>query len=250
MPTGILSAHTEFDGYLCEDFTDKIEPFAKHWKNIGMRFDCICTGYLASIEQAEKIKNFLLDFKKNDTVLIVDPVMGDNGKFYSRINESFISEMRFLCSLADGILPNVTEAQMLCGKPCTAPPYSHAEISELLSQLRQVCTGHIVITGIESDSRPEQIGCAVYDAVSNQTNFFFTPKTKGNFPGSGDVFSAAFAASYMSGKSFTDCVQIAMEFTGKSVAETEQSGAKHCFGLQFETQIPNLIKAVNANANT
>lgn len=250
LPTGILSAHTEFDGYICEDFTDKIEPFARHWKDIGMRFDCICTGYLASLEQAEKIKNFLLEFKKSDTILIVDPVMGDNGKFYSRIDDSFVSEMKFLCSLADVILPNVTEAQMLCGENCSEPPYSHSQVSELILKLSQTGAKYIVITGIESESHPGQIGCAAYDAVKGNANLFFAPKTQGNFPGSGDVFAASFAAAYMSGKSFTDSVQIAMGFTGESVAKTELAGSEHCFGLQFETQIPNLIKAVNTNANT
>lgn len=250
LPTGILSAHTEFDGYVCEDFTDKLTPFTEHWKNLGVRFDCICTGYLASLEQAEKIKRFLLDFKKSDTILIVDPVMGDNGRFYSRIDESFISEMRFLCSLADVILPNVTEAQMLCGDDFTEPPYSHSQISELLMKLSQTGAKRIVVTGIESESHPGQIGCAIYDAFGGNANLFFSPKTEGNFPGSGDVFAASFAASFMSGKSFADSVQIAMGFTGESVAKTELAGTERRYGLQFETQIPNLIKAVRKNATS
>ena len=240
LPTGIFSAHTEFDGYVCVDLTDKMQSFADHWKNIGMRFDAVCTGFLASKEQAEIVKRFMIDFKKSDTVCIVDPVMGDNGSFYDGIDESFIGEMRFLCAMADIITPNVTEAEMIAGVECTAAPYSSDHIKELLIKLRGLGTGRIVITGIESEDG--QIGCAVYDSYTRKANMFFTPKSEGRFPGAGDVFTATLVSAFMKGIEFSDAVQIAMTFTCKCVEKTAQTDEPRSFGLQFETEIDKLIK--------
>ncbi len=247
-PTGIFSAHTKFDGYVCADLTDKMQDFADHWKNLDIKFDAIYSGYLATKEQAETVKRFLIDFKRCDTLCVIDPVMGDNGKFYKRIDESFVAEMRFLCAMADIITPNVTEAEMIASIDCTEPPYSLDHIKELLISLRNLGTQKIVITGIESEDG--QIGCAVYDSITRKANMFFTPKTEGSFPGSGDIFTAALTAAVMSGKEFTDAVQIAMSFTCDCVEQTASAGTPKSFGLRFEPQIHKLIKAVKANGNS
>lgn len=242
LPTGIFSAHTEFDGFVCADLTEKMQSFADHWKTLGIRFDAVCTGFLATKEQAEIVKRFLIDFKKSDTLCIVDPVMGDNGSFYNGIDESFVEEMRFLCAMSDIITPNVTEAEMIAGMECTQPPYSADHIKELLIKLRGLGTGRIVITGIESENG--QIGCAVYDSFTRKANMFFTPKSAGRFPGAGDVFAASLTSAIISGKEFTEAVQIAMSFTCECVEKTAQTDEPRGYGLRFEPMIDKLIKAV------
>ncbi len=241
-PTGIFSAHTEFEGFVREDLTDRMDDIAGHWKELGLRFDCIYSGYLASREQAEKVRRFLLDFKKSDTLCVVDPVMGDDGKFYSGIDSSFIEEMRFLCSFADIIVPNVTEASMLAGEDVPDGAYDMDFIKKLLLALRNFGTGRIVITGV--DFGDGQIGCAVYDSLMGRANMFFTPKTEGRFPGTGDVFASALTAAVLNGKAFADAVQIAMGFTCKCVEATLEAQTERKYGLCFEPQIKNLIKAV------
>lgn len=241
-PTGIFSAHTEFDGFVCADLTDKMPLFAEHWKTLGSRFDGICTGYIATKEQADVIKRFLIDFKKSDTFCMVDPVMGDNGTFYKRIDENFVDEMRFLCSMADVIVPNVTEAEMLAGVDCEKAPYSIDHIKDVLLKLTGICSQKIVITGIESDDG--QIGCAVYDSFKKRANMFFMPKTEGRFPGTGDVFTAVLMASMMKGMDFFEAVQLAMGFTEECVRKTAEMGNDRKYGLCFEPQLGKLIKAV------
>ena len=241
LPTGIFSAHTEFEGFVKEDLTDDIGKISNHWKSLGERFDCIYSGYLASCKQAESVKRFLLDFKKSDTLYIADPVMGDNGVFYKGIDDSFISEMRFLCSLADIIVPNVTEACMLTGMEITEN-YDMSFIKELLISLRNLTAARIVVTGVDFDD--EQIGCAVYDSLMGRANMFFTPKSEGRFPGTGDVFASALTAAVMNGKDFFDAVQIAMGFTCKCVETTLETDTDRKYGLCFESEIKNLIKSV------
>lgn len=242
LPTGIFSAHTEFEGFVKADLTDKMPAIAEHWKKLGMRFDCIYSGYLASREQAEIVKRFLLDFKKSDTICIVDPVMGDNGTFYKGIDDSFIDEMRFLCSVADIIVPNVTEACMLTKTEMCGEKYDIDKIKDLLISLRNLGTAKIVITGV--DFGDNQIGCAVYDSLTGKANMFFTPKTEGRFPGTGDVFASALTAAVMNGKDFAEAVQISMGFTCKCVEATLEAETDRKYGLCFETQISDLIKAL------
>jgi len=242
LPTGIFSAHTEFDGFVYTDLTDRMQPMVEHWSRLGTRFDGICTGYIATKEQADIIKRFLIDFKKSDTFCVVDPVMGDNGTFYKRIDEDFVNEMRFFCSMADVIVPNVTEAEMLAGIDCTKPPYDIDHIKELLLKLCPIGAPRIVITGVETEDN--QVGCAVYDSITRRANMFFTPKTEGRFPGSGDVFTATLTAAMVKGKDFIDAVQIAMGFTCECVEKTAEMETERKYGLCFEPQLGNLIKAV------
>lgn len=242
VPTGIFSAHTEFEGFVKEDLTDKMEQFVEHWKSLGIRFDCIYSGYLANRKQTETVQRFLLDFKKSDTLCIVDPVMGDNGVFYKGIDDSFIADMRFLCSAADIIVPNVTEACMLADIEPEVDGYGMDFVKELLVSLRNITPARIVVTGV--DLGDGQIGCAVYDSLMGRANMFFTPKTEGRFPGTGDVFASALTAAVMNGKAFADAVQTAMGFTCKCVEATLEAETDRKYGLCFEPEIKNLIKSL------
>ena len=81
VPTAVLSAHTGFKGYTFCDLTDNILPSANHWKEMGLTFDGIYTGYLGSKEQVECVSKVMDMFDVG--VKLVDPVMGDDGKIYT-----------------------------------------------------------------------------------------------------------------------------------------------------------------------
>lgn len=242
LPTGIFSAHTEFEGFEYTDLTGQMEKTAAHWKKLGLRFDGICIGYLSEPGQAKLLNDFLIDFKKSDTVCIVDPVMGDNGSFYERITDEYVSDIRCLCSMADVIVPNVTEAELLCERELTKGPHGNDLIGDLLLKLSGICHNKVIITGVEDENN--QIGCAYYDSETKEAGMLFTPKVPGRFPGTGDVFTAAFTAAMLKGKPFKEALQIAMSFTLDSVEKTSESGSERRYGLRFETQLDKLIKTV------
>mgnify|MGYP000036866024 CR=1 FL=1 len=71
------------------------EAALEHYRELGLSFDCIYTGYLGGEEQAalaEKAFDLWPSAYK-----VVDPVMGDNGKAYSTVTPAFIDRMRQLC---------------------------------------------------------------------------------------------------------------------------------------------------------
>ena len=116
IPTAVLSTHTVFNNFTFKDLTDQIEPISNHWKEEKFNFDAIYTGYLGSKEQVNVISKFFDDFKSESNFIFVDPAMADNGKLYPSFNDEFVEEMKKLCSKADIISPNLTEAAMLTGR--------------------------------------------------------------------------------------------------------------------------------------
>ena len=115
LPTAVLSAHTAFDGFVCTDLTAQLAPIAAHWKALGLRFDALYTGYLASPAQVAFVEAFFDSFGRADTLVFVDPVMADQGRLYAGFDAGFPEKMRRLCARADIVTPNVTEACLLTG---------------------------------------------------------------------------------------------------------------------------------------
>ena len=117
LPTAILSVHTGFHDYYLDDYTDRMTPYIDSWKKNKLTFDGISTGFLGSVRQIDMVLDFLHDFKGPDTKVIVDPVMGDNGRIYSSYTQEMCDDMRRLLADADVLTPNLTEACELLGRP-------------------------------------------------------------------------------------------------------------------------------------
>lgn len=101
MPTAILSTHTGgFTGYTFRDLSEDIPSVLNHWKSLGLEYDIIISGYLGSVEQVEMVKEIKGAFLKRGGTMIVDPVLGDNGKLYAHFDENFVNEMKGLCRVA------------------------------------------------------------------------------------------------------------------------------------------------------
>ena len=131
VPTAVLSTHTMFQNFTCKDLTDQIGPIARHWQAEKIRFDAIYTGYLASAEQIGDVCDFFDAFKTEDNLIVVDPVMADNGKLYPAFGPEFPAEMAKVCAKADLIVPNLTEASLLTGLPYRTE-YDESYIREML----------------------------------------------------------------------------------------------------------------------
>ncbi|HBM80407.1 MAG TPA: pyridoxamine kinase, partial [Clostridiaceae bacterium] len=108
----------EFEGYKFVDFTDHMEDFIDHWHSLGIKFDCIYTGFLGSPRQAGIIKKFISNFHYEGQLVVIDPVMGDDGELYSSMDNEMVEGMKELIGSADIITPNMTEAAFLLDEPC------------------------------------------------------------------------------------------------------------------------------------
>ena len=233
IPTAVLSTHTGgFTGYTYRDLTEDILPVAAHWQSLNLGFEAIYTGFLGSFEQIDIMEEFFKRFKAPGTLILVDPVMADNGILYSIFHRNFPDGMRRLCGLADVIVPNITEAALLLGEPYHEGPYTKEYIEGLLKKLGTLGPKQIVLTGVYLDGL--QLGAAAYDRISGTVHYTFAEKVSGYYHGTGDVFASVLLASLLRGQNIFEAAQTAVDFTVRSILRTKEAGTDLRFGVNFE----------------
>jgi pyridoxine kinase len=241
LPTAVLSTHTGgLEGYTYMDMTSEMRPFMKHWKSLNISFDAIYSGFLGSFEQLDIVSDFFDEFRTEDNLLLVDPVMADNGELYKIFTPEFALGMRKLCEKADIIVPNITEATLLLGETYHPGPYSKAYIEDLLFKLSKMGPGQIVLTGVFFNE--EELGAATYDRKTGATGYTLVPKIPGYYHGTGDVFGSALLAALLNGFSLNDSAAIAVRFTANSILRTYNAKTDIRFGVDFEHGFPELLK--------
>ena len=135
VPTIILSTHTGgITGYTRRDLSGDILPIISHWQSLNLTFDAIYTGYLGSFEQLDIVSEVIARLRSDENLIIVDPVMADNGRLYTGFSEDFPSGMLKLVQKADIIVPNITEATLLW-ESLHEGPYTKEYINKLLTGL-------------------------------------------------------------------------------------------------------------------
>ena len=232
LPTALLSAHTDgFGENTFLDLTSEMKRISEHWKSIGLSFECIYSGYLGSNEQTEFLLSFIDEFKKEGTLTVIDPVMGDGGRLYKYFDSGFISNMRSLCRNADIITPNITEACMLANIPFHEN-YSKSFMEDIFSALSALGAKNTVITGVKFDS--DTIGYAYTDENGKIGTIKESFHKNVRFAGTGDVFASALTGMAMRGKGFAQSVQAAADFTEKCIDCTDDKTKDFYYGLNFE----------------
>lgn len=116
LPTAILSNHTQYPHFSFLDLTDELPKIIAEWRRLALEFSAIYTGYLGSPRQIRIIADFIEEFRREETLVVVDPVLGDNGRLYNKITDEMVSEMRVLARKADVLTPNLTEVFALLGR--------------------------------------------------------------------------------------------------------------------------------------
>jgi len=245
LPTAVLSTHTGgFTGYTYRDLTDDILPIADHWEKLGLEFDAIYTGYLGSFEQIDIISEVIKRFKGKDTLVVVDPVMADNGKLYPSFPENFPEGMRSLVAIADVVLPNMTETALLLGEPYKKGPHTREETEGMLKRLSAIGPGKVVLTGVCFGEG--ELGAASYVAETGEVNYAMQKRIPQSMHGTGDVFGSALVAGLMSGHSIAKSCELAVGFTVDSIKRTLSVGddIDTRYGVRFEQGLGEFIAAI------
>lgn len=243
LPTAVLSTHTGgFTGYTFRDLTDDVEPIVAHWKTLGLRFDSIYTGYLGSFRQLALMEALFDALATEDTLVMVDPVMADNGKLYSGFSPDFPRGMRELCKKARLVVPNLTEASLMLGIPYRES-YDRAYVEEILRALTDLGPDMAVLSGISFEEG--RVGAAAYDKKRNEFYYHFSDRVDGYFHGTGDVFGSALLSALLSGRDLASGIRIAVDFTLSSILRTKADGTDIKYGVNFEGGLKDLIAVCN-----
>ena len=245
LPTALLSTHTGgFDNYAFRDLSEELLPIARHWKEEGIVFDGIYSGYLASSKQEEMLEEIIELISNENTKVIVDPVMADNGSYYSKLGHDMCLAFRHLCGKAHIITPNITEAALLTGLPYREAPHERGYIDALVEGLAKLCGGIIAVTGVCPDK--ERVGVYAVDIQSGESCFASGEAKDGVFCGTGDLFASALAALLLRGAGLRDAVETAVSLVNESIERTVVRGTPRRNGVDFEGALPNYIRRVSA----
>ncbi|MBR4211170.1 MAG: pyridoxamine kinase [Oscillibacter sp.] len=240
LPTAVLSTHTMFKNFTVKDLTDQLLPIANHWKSENVHFDAIYTGYLGSAEEIEIAKRVFDMFRDNDTLLFVDPVMGDNGKLYPAFDTAYAALNAGLCKGTDIIVPNITEACLMTGTEYREA-YDRDYIVSLLGRLSGLGAGVSVLTGVSLS--PGKTGVMGLDS-SGALFEYQNDRVDAAYHGTGDLFSSVCVGAVLRGRTLQEAVQIAADYTAHTIRVTLENPAKPWYGVDFERTLPDLIDAL------
>lgn len=242
IPTAVLSTHTGgFTGYTFHDLTDDIPAIAKHWKELELKFNAVYTGYLGSAEQINIVSDFFDDFRTDNNVIIVDPVLGDNGKFYAGFDEKFAKKMSSLCSKADYIIPNMTEASFMLEVPYTEN-YDKKYVEDILRSLVGLGCKTPVLTGVHFDDM--QQGAVAYDSENDKFYYSFSENIARSVHGTGDIFASVFTGAVTLGKDIQTALDISVNYTVECIKATMPYFDEMWYGSCFELCIGKLIEMI------
>ena len=239
LPSAVLSTHTAgFSGFTFRDLTDDMPAIQEHWKKENIKFKAIYTGYLGSVKQVGYVRDILKTMGTDDCVRIVDPAMADNGQLYSIFNQEYVDAMRVLCSEADILVPNITEACFLTGERY-AETYDEAYVLSLVTKLAALGAKTVVLTGVSYEAG--KTGVVIYE--NGKMDYYRHDKISKGCHGTGDIYASAFVGALMNDKSVYEAAKIAADYTVKCICNT-QGDAEHWYGAKFETALADLIEMV------
>ena len=239
LPSAVLSNHTGgFTSWTFRDLTDDMPLIREEWLKQNIKFDAFYTGYLGSAKQIAYVKDIFDSCGKDGALRIVDPAMADNGKLYAGFDEAFAKTMGELCSAADIILPNITEACLVTGTEYQEE-YGRQYILGLEKKLAAMGPKTVVLTGVSY--APDRTGVAVYE--NGIEHYYEHRRLSKNCHGTGDVFASAFTGAMMRGHSAYEAAKIAADFVVVCMENTIDD-ADHWYGVKFEPMLPELIKAL------
>lgn len=240
VPTAIMSTHSgDFENYTFCDMTEEIPAYIAHWQELGLTFDCIYSGFLGSPRQAELVKEICKKFKTEDTLVVIDPVMGDNGELYSSISEEMIPAMRKLIKEADIIVPNYTEAAMLLGRE-EKENISKEEMREWLRALSDLGPDTVLITSAPDTEKADMVGIVAYERHTGNYWKVTSRCLDDYYPGTGDVFASVLIGSLLRGESLPGAIDWAAQFVSQCIKASSGYDYERRDGVQLERVLPLL----------
>jgi pyridoxine kinase len=239
LPTAILSTHTGgFEGFSFLDLTDEMEKIIAHWKTVGARFEAIYSGFLGSPRQIDIVSRFIDDFRREEHLVVVDPVLADDGKLYSTMGLEMVEGMGRLVGKADMVTPNLTELALLVGEPYREE-VGLDEIKRWMMELSTRGPKYIVVTSVpvQETGQSSVIGL---DAQSNRFWRVKNEKVPVSYPGTGDTFTSVLLGSMMRGESFPTALDRAVQFVSLAIRWSFGFDHEHREGVAIEAVLHTL----------
>lgn len=240
-PTAILSCQTGFEGFTFVDMTDKMAEYKSSWDRLNLKFDCIYSGFLGSEHQIARVIDMVKTHK--EALIVVDPVMGDNGIIYNTYTKKMCEDMKELVSYADIITPNITEAYLLVDRKYDKEKIDKDEIVEIAKEISKSGPKKVIITGIVVDNKIYNFS---YDKEIDKYFFVSSEFANKSYGGTGDIFVSILIGLLLNDHSLQYSIEKATEFIYKVISYTMKQNTDSKEGIIFEKFLKELI-LINEN---
>lgn len=238
LPTAVLSNHTQYPDFTFLDLTDEMPKIISEWKKLNVQFDAFYTGYLGSPRQIQIVSDFIDDFRHPDSLVVADPVLGDNGKLYANFDERMIIEMRRLIRKADVITPNLTELFYLLDEPYKQDN-TDEELKRYLRLLSDQGPQIVIITSVPVKGDNNKTSVYAYNRVGDRYWKIVCPYLPAHYPGTGDTFTSVITGALMQGDSLPIALDRATQFILQGIRAT--------FGYEYDNREGILLEKVLHN---
>lgn len=242
MPTAVLSTHTGgFGKPAIEDLSNFMNEAKAHWGNLEIDFKCIYSGYLGNANQVDFVKGFIRDFKKDETIIVVDPVMADDGKLYSSMDTKMVEGMRELVKDAHIITPNITEACFLLDIKYKNK-FTQKEIESMLIELSSMGPKKVVITSVPSIYGNEYMDTVTYDKDKNEFFRVVNKRIEVSYPGTGDAFASVLIGGILKGDNLEIATKRACNFIKEGIEYSNRFEYPRNYGMLLEEVLCKLME--------
>ncbi|WP_026497203.1 bifunctional hydroxymethylpyrimidine kinase/phosphomethylpyrimidine kinase [Butyrivibrio sp. WCD3002] len=241
VPTAVLSAQTGYPSFYSKDLTGIIPEYTREWKKQSEIFDGIITGFMMSQKQALDSLDFIRQFKTDSTTVLVDPVLGDDGRTYKNFSVDLLHTIREMTKEADIITPNLTELILLADEdPESIMKLRGDELISEINRLSMLIGGDqgkiITVTGIPMED-DEEVGNYILE--NGVSRLISSKSNRVHYSGTGDLFAAVFLGAFISGKSAFDAADLASRFIYTSVKDTSPATSPNA-GVEYEKNLKML----------
>lgn len=236
LPTALVSNTLDYGKFNILETTDYITGVFPIWKEWGFTFDAIATGFIASERQAGIVADYCREQAEQGTTILVDPIMGDEGKLYNGVTPATINSMREMVSVAHLIFPNYTEACYLTDTPYSETGVNADDCRALIDRLRGIGAKSVLVTSLLIDGEHMVAG---YNHENGE--YFMLPYNEipVHFPGTGDIFSAIVDGHLLRGDSLKESTRIAMDTLSRWI-EANMNNKDKNRGIPLERHLEDL----------
>ena len=248
LPTALLSCHTQYPEFTFLDLTSEMRKIIANWKAQGFRFNAFYTGYLGSPEQVQVVSELIQDFRRPNDLIVVDPVLGDNGHLYKGMNEEMVGQMRQLIKLADVITPNMTEMFLLLNEPYRNNNFNDNELKAYLRALSLQGPGIVIVTSVPVADNPHLTSVYAYNRIGNRYWKVTCPFLPAHYPGTGDSFTSVITGSLLQGDSLPLALDRAMQFTLQGIRSTFGYDYSNLEGIMLEKVLSSLNTPIQVSS--
>lgn len=222
--TKFFSAHMGYSNYLSfenKNFKEIVLNILENEKNI----DLVYIGFVDSKEQSEIIKYFLK--KSNPNKIILDPILGDNGKKYLGVNDEQVQIYREFIKFSDIVTPNLTEAMLLSDYNKEFINIEREDVLKMAKNLQNIGSKEVIIKGLNEG---ESLITLYFDG-----NFTWNKikKVEMKICGTGDAFSSLISVCAVKDKNLKDSISKIQDLLYYTICNKELSDGLNEINTEF-----------------